>query len=54
MANAAVVPDYSGGTAVDLHHLPFCLPTQETDAKNSLDVKGGGGKMAAPTAEGGE
>ena len=23
MANAAFVPDYSGGTAVDLHHLPF-------------------------------
>ncbi len=30
MAIAAFVPDYSGGTAVDFHHLPYLLPTQET------------------------
>jgi hypothetical protein len=30
MADAAFVPVYSGGTAVDLHHLPFVSPTQET------------------------
>jgi hypothetical protein len=28
--HATIVPDYSGGTAMDFHHLPFCLPTQET------------------------
>lgn len=36
---AAFVPDYSGGTAVDLHHLPFCLPTQETRIANVLSCQ---------------
>jgi hypothetical protein len=30
MAFAAVVPDYSGGTVMDLHHLPYLSPTRET------------------------
>lgn len=43
MAAAAVVPDYSGGTAVELHHLPSWPPHGETGIANNSIVKRQGG-----------
>lgn len=38
MASATIVPDYSGGTAMDLHHLPFRVSQRRRPTPSNIHL----------------
>gem|GEM_PF-4569762 len=47
MANATFVPDYSGGSAVDLHHLPSWFGSYRTPVIANYSVVNKAGDQPA-------